>query len=119
MTEYAVLILGDPDRWVTSMSPSERESAYAEYDRFTEELVQHGHTIVGGAELQGTATARIVRPGGQEVTDGPFAESAEQVGGFFMVRSDDLDDLTERCKIVAALGDTVEIRPTVSDEDRS
>lgn len=119
MTEYAVLIVGDADRWSTSFTQDERRAAYAEYDRFTEELTRRGHAITAGAELDDADRARTVRPGGREVTDGPFAESAEQVGGFFMVETDDLADLEERCRIIAALGDAVEIRPTTSDESRS
>ena len=41
------------------------------------------------------------------MTDGPYAETAEQVGGYFHIETDDLDDLLECCKIIAALGDAV------------
>lgn len=53
------------------------------------------------------------------MTDGPFTETAEQVGGFYLVETDNVDDLTECCRIIAALGDTVEIRRTVSPEYRA
>ncbi|USQ80790.1 YciI family protein [Ornithinimicrobium faecis] len=119
MTEYMVVIVGDADRWWSTMSRQEREDGYSEYTRFGEELTRRGHRITGGAELHATAEARTVQPGGQTVTDGPFTESAEQVGGFYMVETDDLDDLTECAKIIAALGDGVEIRRTVQPEDRA
>lgn len=119
MTEYMVVIVGDADRWWSTMSLQEREDGYAEYTRFGEELTRRGHRITGGAELQSTTEARTVQPGGQSVTDGPFAESAEHVGGFYMVETDDVDDLTECCKIIAALGDGVEIRRTVQPEERA
>ena len=48
---------------------------------------------MGGAELKATQHARTVQPGGTVVTDGPFAESAEQVGGFYQVRTENLDEL--------------------------
>ena len=118
MTEYAVLILGDADRWWSSMSMAERKDGYAEYNRFGEELTKRGHRITGGAELHQTSEARTVRPGGVDITDGPYAESTEQVGGFYLVETDDLDDLAECCKIIAALGDGVEIRRTVRPEER-
>lgn len=119
MSEYVVLIVGDTDRWWSTMSLQEREDGYAEYTRFGEELARRGHQVTGGAELHATTGARRVLPGGQTVADGPFAESAEQVGGFYLVETDDVDDLTECAKIIAALGDTVEIRRTVSPEDRA
>ena len=118
MTEYVVLIVGDADRWWSSMSLQERKDGYAEYERFGRELADRGHKVTGGAELQGTATARRIHPGGEMVTDGPYAETAEQVGGFYQVETDDLDDLLECCKIIAALGDAVQVVPTVSPEDR-
>lgn len=118
MTEYIVLILGDADRWWSTMSMSQRQEGYAEYDRFGKTLVEHGHQITGGAELHASSTAKRVLPGGTTITEGPFTETAEQVGGFYAVETDDLDDLLECCKIIAALGDTVEVRPSVSPQDR-
>ena len=51
-------------------------------------------------------------------TEGPFAEVTEQVGGFYQVETDDLDDLLDCCQIIAALGDGIEVRRVVSPEDR-
>lgn len=119
MTEYMVVILGDADRWWSTMSLQEREDGYAEYTRFGEELARRGHRVTGGAELHPTTEARTVQPGGQTVTDGPFSETAEQVGGFYLVETDNVADLAECCKIIAALGDGVEIRRTVRAEDRA
>ncbi len=118
MTEYVVLIVGDADRWWTTMTDEERAAGYAEYGRFDEELSRRGHEVTGGAELHGMARARSIPAGGGPVTDGPFAETSEQVGGFYQVESDDLDDLLDCCRIIAALGDTVEVRRTVQPEDR-
>lgn len=118
MTEYVVLIVGDADRWWTTMSMQERADGYAEYERFGRTLGERGHRIIGGAELKASTTARTVRPGGEVVTEGPYAESSEQVGGFYQVESDDLDDLLECCKIIAPLGDAVEVRPIVTPEER-
>ena len=118
MTEYVVLIVGDADRWWSSMSLKERQDGYVEYARFGQQLSERGHLITGGAELKGTAEARTVQPGGSTVTDGPYTESAEQVGGFYQVESDDLEDLLDCCRIIAALGDAVQVVPTVSPEER-
>ena len=51
MTEYVVLIVGNADRWWTTMSVEQRTAGYAEYERFGAELTQRGHKITGGAEL--------------------------------------------------------------------
>ena len=118
MTEYVVLIVGDADRWWTSMSLKERQDGYAEYTRFGQQLAERGHKVTGGAELKASTEARTVRPGSLEITEGPYAESVEQVGGFYQVETDDLDDLLECCKIIAALGDAVQVVPTVSPEER-
>lgn len=116
--EYVVLIVGDPDRWWTSMTEEERTAGYAVYERFTEELGTRGHTITGGAELQGRAKAKSIPIGGGPVTDGPFAESAEQVGGFYQVQTADLDDLLDCCQMLAEIGEGIEVRPVNTDEDR-
>ncbi|MEJ7795357.1 MAG: YciI family protein [Nocardioides sp.] len=119
MTEYVVLIVGNAERWWTTMSMQERTDGYAEYERFSAELVKRGHTITGGAELHGNAEARSIPAGGGTPTDGPYAETAEQVGGFYQVETDDLDDLLDCCQIIAKLGDGIEVRPTVSPDQRA
>ena len=118
MTEYVVLIVGDADRWWTTMNEEQRKAGYAEYERFGAELTQRGHKITGGAELHGMGEAKAIPPGGGPATDGPFAETAEQVGGFYQVESDDLDDLLDCCQIIASLGDGIQVRRTVQPQDR-
>ena len=119
MTEYVVLILGDADRWWSTMSMQERQDGNAEYERLGRELAERGHKVTGGAELHRSAETITIRPGGETVTDGPFAESAEQVGGFYQVETDDVDDLVECFKIIARLGDGIEVRRTVQPEERA
>lgn len=119
MAEYVILIVGDADRWWTTMSPEERRYGYAEYARFGQQLTSRGHRITGGAELHQTTEARHIAPGGSAPTDGPFAESAEHVGGFYQVESEDLDDLLECCTILTAIGEGVEVRRTVTPEERA
>lgn len=118
MTEYMIVIVGEDDRWWTKMSAEERRHGYAEYGRFTQELVSRGHKITGGAELHTVREARRIAPGSQTVTDGPFAESAEQVGGFFTVETDNVDDVLDCCKIITALGDGIELRRCVDPAER-
>jgi hypothetical protein len=100
------------------MSMKERQDGYAEYTRFAEQLGRRGHQITGGAELHRSSDAMSIRPGSSAVTDGPFTETAEQVGGFYLVETDDVDDLLDCCKIIAAVGDGIEVRRTVDSTER-
>ena len=83
MTEYVVLIIGDADRWWKTMTEQERKDGYAEYGRFAQQLAERGHRVVGGAELKASAPPAPSSPAATTVTDGPFTETAEQVGGYF------------------------------------
>lgn len=118
MAEYTVLIIGDADRWWTSMTMQERADGYAQYATFNQALAEGGHTIVGGAELTRTSDARSIPKGGGAVVEGPFAETVESVGGYYQVETDDLDGLLECCQIIAATGDGIEVRPNVDPADR-
>lgn len=119
MTEYMIVIVGDADRWWTTMSAEERKHGYAEYGRFSKQLVDRGHKITGGAELHATTEAKRLAPGSGAVTDGPFAETAEQVGGFYLVDTEDVDDVIDCCKILTRIGEGIEIRRTVQPGERA
>ena len=114
MTTYAVLLPGDEAHWEAA-SEEERAAAYARHGEFARLLEERGHRITGGAELTHSRTARTVRRDGTgtTVTDGPYAESVEQLGGFYLVETDDLDDLLEICGLLAGPDGGVEVRATV------
>ncbi|MGL4177430.1 MAG: YciI family protein, partial [Dermatophilaceae bacterium] len=114
MTTYAILLPGDESTW-EAMDAEQRAAVYAEHDRFSAELERRGHRITGGAELTHSRTTTLLRPGpdGPLVSEGPFAETVEQLGGFYVVESDDLPDLLDVCGILVAMGDVVEVRATV------
>lgn len=118
MTQYVVLIVGDADRWWTTMTPEQRAEGYATYGRFAGELARRGHRVLAGAELHASTTAKSIRGADAPITDGPYAETAEQVGGFFQVDTEDLDDLMDCCRILASIGEGIEVKPIVTDEDR-
>jgi hypothetical protein len=101
------------------MSMKERKHAYAQYARFGEELSRRGRKVTGGAEIRQRSEAKSIRPGSTVVTDGPFTETAEQVGGFHQVDTDDLEDLLDCCMIITAVGDGVEVRRTVVPAERA
>jgi hypothetical protein len=114
MTTYAVLLPGDEGYWEAA-SEEERAATYARHGEFARLLEERGHRITGGAELTHSRTARTVRNDGTgpTVTDGPYAESVEQLGGFYLVETDDLDDLLEICGLLAGPDGGVEVRATV------
>lgn len=110
--KYMLLIHDSEKVWGT-LSQDEQKQIMADYRRFTEEIRASGH-YVSGSQLQpiSTATSVRVRNGKRLVTDGPFAETREQLGGFYLVDAKDLDEaigLAERLPS-AKLG-TIEIRP--------
>lgn len=105
MAQYLLLIPDDYDAW-EAMTPSERTAVYARHDTFHARLSAGGHTMLGGRELKHPREARTVRRGGDgsgevSVTDGPYAESVEQLSGYYLVESADLPDLEQCCGILA------------------
>ncbi|GAA1930951.1 YciI family protein [Nocardioides hwasunensis] len=115
MTDYIVLLFGDTEAWWDS--PEEgKKATYDVHGRFTAELVRRGHTIVGGAELPRASEAKSLAPHADVVTDGPWAETTEQLGGYYEVSTDDLDDLMDVCRILSDTGDAVEVRRKLTGE---
>lgn len=114
MAEYAVLLPGDESVW-ENMSAEERAATYARHDQFGKALEQRDHKVTGGAELTHSRTARTLRRGGDgiTVTDGPYAETVEQLSGFYLVETNDLDDLVEVAKILVDAGGGIEIRACI------
>ena len=84
---------------------------YAEYGKVSREMEERGH-IRGGDELDRAASSKIVRTAGGEisVTDGPFTETREQLGGYFLVECDLDTALGYAAKIPSAAGGAVEVR---------
>jgi len=109
---YLCLIYDDESKWGT-MPKAEVDAMMGEYFAFTEGVKHSGH-YVGGEALQPTQTATSVRVrnGKISATDGPFAETKEQLGGYYLINAKDLNDAIQvAAKIPAARIGTVEIRP--------
>ncbi|MEX1230189.1 MAG: YciI family protein [Planctomycetaceae bacterium] len=109
--KYMLLIYTDENAW----TDSEREHCYAESTQLTHELNDRGQYLAA-APLQpvATATSVRVRDGKRVVTDGPFAETREQLGGYFLVEAKDLNEaITIAGKIPGARKGTVEVRPVM------
>ena len=112
--KYILLIYHDEQAW-NSRTEDERQKTYAEYRQLIEELKSSGRYLFGD-QLQPTSTAQSVRVrnGKQLITDGPFAETREQVGGFFMIEAADADEANSiAARIPSALTGTIEVRPVV------
>ena len=101
-------------------TPEDGMKMMAAYDAVTEELKQAG-VFLGGEGLQATSTATTVRvrDGEPLLTDGPFAETREQLAGFYMVDCGDLDEAVGwAAKIPGAARGSVEVRPVIDYESR-
>lgn len=119
MTEYAVLLTADENLWEQA-SDEDKVAMFARHEEFSRLLAERGHTITAGAELTPTRQSKSINRGADgsvTVTDGPFAESVEQLGGFYSVQSDDLDDLLEICAVLADGDTTVQVRPAVDHSE--
>jgi hypothetical protein len=115
MARYTILIYGDPQQWA-AMSPEQQQAHDAAHAAFN---AAAGSKIVDGAQLELATMATTVRsdPAGQVITtDGPFLETKEVLGGFYLLEAADLDEviaLASRLPEVHAGHSGVEIRPVV------
>jgi hypothetical protein len=112
--KYILLIHDDEQAW-GKLSEAERGQIYSEYGQFGQQIKASGQYI-GGSQLQPTSTATSVRVrnGKRVVTDGPFAETREQLGGYYLIEAKDLDDaISVAARIPSARMGTIEVRPLV------
>jgi hypothetical protein len=112
--QYIALIHADQDGW-EKLSEEERQAIYQRYMDFSEK-----DEVVGGAELEetGSATTIRVRNGDRLVTDGPYAEIKEALGGFFILECGSIDEACQlAAEIPAAERGAVEVRPVVVREE--
>jgi hypothetical protein len=110
--QYLLLIYDDEKKWA-SMSEAESGKFFGEYTEFTESVKKSGKYVAGDA-LQPTSTATTVRvrDGKTVTTDGPFAETREQLGGYYLVNADNLDDaIAIAARIPSAKIGSIEVRP--------
>ena len=114
--QYMLLIYNDPHGW-DSLSDDERGAIYNAYGTFTAELQASGKMVAGDAlQAIDTATSVRVRNGETLTTDGPFAETKEVLGGYYLIDVDTLDESLEwGAKIPGAAHGTIEVRPVVTD----
>jgi hypothetical protein len=110
--EYALLIYGDEKVWATV----DREENGARHAKFAKLLVER-NAMRGGKELEPTSAAVTIRHRGEDVsvTDGPYAEAAEVLGGYYVIDAADLDDAIALAKHLPE--GVVEIRPLVPSQE--
>jgi len=109
---YILMICSD-EKWYGGLAPDQLQAFMDEYMEFGKEMGERG-ILQGGERIRPTTDATTVRVKDGEVltTDGPFAETKEQVGGYYVVDCKDLDEAIEvASKIPAARHGSIEVRP--------
>jgi hypothetical protein len=112
--QYLLLIYGEENRW-GKMPSTERDKILGEFGAFTQNIADSGN-LRGGNELDVTAKAKTlrVRDNKRLLTDGPFAETKEQLGGYYLVEAKDLDEAVSiAARIPSARWGSIEIRPII------
>jgi hypothetical protein len=113
--QYLLLIYGAEKLWDAYTEPK-KQAIYKGYGELIQDMKKNG-SYIGGHQLQPIAVATTVRVrnGKKSVTDGPFAETKEQLGGYFLVEAKDLDEaLAIAERIPSAADGSIEVRPVVT-----
>ncbi len=114
--KYLILMYGAEARW-DGATAQEQEAWIGQHQSFSAAVAERGH-LLGGEALASADTATTLRPVGPDglrtITEGPFVETVEQLGGFYLVEADDLDSMIELAGLLPDYYE-LEIRP-VSDQ---
>ena len=115
--KYLCLIY-DEEKKIAGMSKSETDAFMGEYFSFTGDIQKSGHMIAGEAlQPVESATTVRVRNGKVSTTDGPFAETKEQLGGYYLIEARDLNDAVQvAARIPSAKIGAIEVRPVMVHE---
>lgn len=113
--KYFILLAGDGavGPW-DQLTPEQQEATLTQFGAFAEACAERaGVESLGGEALEDGSTATTLRTinGEFTITDGPFAEATEQIGGYFLIEAPDLDTMTDLCRVLPAYD--IEIRPVV------
>lgn len=115
--QYVMLLWGDEDAWA-NQDPASAQAAMDDIIGWYERWQSDGKVVDGGAELDTSRKARTIRPahaGEPVVTDGPYLESKEVIGGILILDADDLDEAVAIAATWPGIryGDSVEVRPVM------
>jgi hypothetical protein len=116
--KFMLLLWGDEGQWA-DMSEEEAAAEMARWEDYTNQLIAAG-AMVSGEGLQASATSKTLRleKGERVVTDGPFAETKEQLGGFYVIECASMDEALEwAAKLPSAEQGSTEIRPVIAYEE--
>ena len=114
---YMILIYEDEKAWASAEGAASLDATIAAHNELAQSL---GPILIAGEGLKSTDTATTLRYSGgqQSVHDGPFAETKEQLGGFYLIDVPDLDAAIEIARrIPMPHGGSVEIRPALGDDE--
>jgi hypothetical protein len=113
--KYLLALIGD-ESGMANRTPEQQREAMQAWDSYTTELIDAGAHL-GGEGLQPSATATTVQlsqsGGDPVVTDGPFAETKEQLGGYYLIDCKDLDEALDWARKIPMPGGAVEVRPVM------
>ncbi len=112
MSQYLILIYEDEAEYA-NVSPDVYTEIMEAHNQFAAQVEGQGAKLLGGEALQPTTTATTVR-GGSEVTDGPFVETKEALGGYYVIDAPDLDTALAVAKLCPARFGGVEVRPVMT-----
>jgi hypothetical protein len=114
MPDYVVMFPADSEADWQTKTPEDRQATFDTDYEFGQLLAARGGAVTGGAGLTHSSTARTIRRGAGSkplITEGPFAETVEQLSGFFIVSCDDYDALVDAAQVLVRVHPVVEIRP--------
>lgn len=112
--QYILLIYGEEGKWA-NLTPDQLSQEMGAYMAYTQDLVKAG-VLVAGDELQPVSTAKTISVDGtkQKVVDGPFAETKETLGGYYLIKAESQEDaLAWAAKCPGARHGRIEVRPVV------
>ncbi len=111
--KYLLALIGE-EGGMEDASPEEMKAVMDRWDAYSKEAVEKGAFLAGeGLQPSETASTVKIADGKAEVTDGPFAESKEQLGGFYLLEVNDLDEALEYAKKIPFQNGSVEVRPVM------
>ncbi|MGP0092021.1 MAG: YciI family protein [Xanthobacteraceae bacterium] len=113
--QYLLLIYGNEAEWAHARAEAGTKGMSDAYRVFTQSIIQSGNFKAGDA-LKPTSTATTVRVRGGKTltTDGPFAETREQLGGYYLIEAKDLDEaIAIAARVPSATNGSIEVRPVM------
>jgi hypothetical protein len=116
--QYLLMCYFDEQKW-SAIPEAERDTVMEQYGKFVKDIVHSGHFRAGAKLAESSASTTVREKNGKSaITDGPFAETKEQLGGYHLIECKDLDEAIAIARRIPTLrvGGTIEVRPVESLE---